>query len=352
MIARTFLNVYQTDITQSAYLVCKRGLEGMVNMSKDSEDVPIENEPISATEDTNDDENIEVTEVKEVKEIKDVKEVKEANEDDEVPKEQGELNDDDDDDDDNSSDDFGNFSDASIEQDEGPVDGDLINNYLDAIFPSNLYEDKSDPEIERKLVELVSDERPAVIYEQLVQLDTVLVPFIWNKSFIKSTLLHILRINDDAVDINPVMEEKPSDDSLFSRILNTINSNIQPTNTIMADQFKFKYIPPLTHRSLIEEEEKEQESNIPRLIAMDVDSLESNSAVSELQQYHDQLCNAIDLLYVKLKVLSKHENDLIRDKTTFENVVTNLTSHAQRLHRDEIANYNKKKKHRYSWIGR
>lgn len=260
-----------------------------------------------------------------------------------------------------SSDDFGNFSDASVENDLYNQDSTLtmsseyvVENCLNKILPNGdfILEGKTIKNDCFKLSKLIEDERPHVIYEQLVQLDPVLQPFIWNKSHIRRNLLHILRLsdNDDSAGAGGKKEEEPLNDELFKRICDTVEKNEQTaTGLFLRDNFKIDYTPPMTLKSLQREEELEQEQHIPQLLTADFTDMDEES----LRQYHDTLCQSIDFLVSKSRTLKKKQRDLLKDKTTFENVVTNLTGHTQRLQRDEIALYNKKrsKKKRFSWVG-
>ncbi|CAI4258876.1 AKH_1a_G0001880.mRNA.1.CDS.1 [Saccharomyces cerevisiae] len=260
-----------------------------------------------------------------------------------------------------SSDDFGNFSDASVENDLYNQNSTLttssesvVDNCLNKILPKGEF-DLEEETIKNdcfKLSKLIEDERPHVIYEQLVQLDPVLQPFIWNKSHIRRNLLHILRLSDNngSEGVGTKREEEPLNDELFKRICDAVEKNEQTaTGLFLRDNFKIDYTPPMTLKSLQKEEEREQEQHIPQLLMADFTSMDEES----LRQYHDTLCKSIDFLVSKSRSLKKQQRDLLKDKTTFENVVTNLTGHTQRLQRDEIALYNKKrnKKKRFSWVG-
>ncbi|AJP85816.1 BMC_2a_G0002110.mRNA.1.CDS.1 [Saccharomyces cerevisiae] len=260
-----------------------------------------------------------------------------------------------------SSDDFGNFSDASVENDLYNQNSTLttssesvVDNCLNKILPKGEF-DLEEETIKNdcfKLSKLIEDERPHVIYEQLVQLDPVLQPFIWNKSHIRRNLLHILRLSDNngSEGVGTKREEEPLNDELFKRICDAVEKNEQTaTGLFLRDNFKIDYTPPMTLKSLQKEEEREQEQHIPQLLMVDFTSMDEES----LRQYHDTLCQSIDFLVSKSRSLKKQQRDLLKDKTTFENVVTNLTGHTQRLQRDEIALYNKKrnKKKRFSWVG-
>lgn len=254
---------------------------------------------------------------------------------------------------DSDSDDFGSFSDASVEQEDLVQDQknnlDNVGKYLDQVLPmdgclprESLREDEED------LNKLIQDERPKVIYEQLVLLRTVLRPFIWDKSRIKSNLWHILRIPERTKPVQQEVGREPLNDSLFIALCKMLNDKTIPSQTVLRDQMGIAYSPPLTPVFLQEEYEKEKEKEIPGLLAIQPDE------VVDLREYHDKVCQSIDLLLERLQELHIKQADLVKDKTTFENVVTNLTGHTQRLYRDEVALYNKhknKRKNRFSWVG-
>lgn len=242
------------------------------------------------------------------------------------------------------SDDFGSFSDASFENDAEEVDQDNIAQYLDQLLPDcdGLAKSRSGPVV---LGDLLRDERPQVIYEQLVDLRTVLQPFTWDKSHLKANLWHILRIPEEKkVDRNPVAEE-PLDDSLYKQVQSLLEGTSVRTSHLLKDHFNMNYTVPLTPILLHAEEEWEQERAIPTLLAKSV------SETKDLTEYHDALCHAIDVVFVELRELNERRVGLMTDKTTFENVITNLTGHTQRLYRDEVALYNKriKKRNKFGW---
>ncbi|SJM87748.1 uncharacterized protein ZBIST_3937 [Zygosaccharomyces bailii] len=247
------------------------------------------------------------------------------------------------------SDDFGSFSDASIEEDEAQDNLASIANYLEQILPlnddlANESAHGASPELES----LIQQERPRVIYEQLVLLRIVLKPFIWEKSCIKSNLWHILRIPEKASAKTQKAGREPLNDTLFTTLCTMLHDDTIRSTAVLRDQFGLMYTPSLTPVFLQEQDEKKREEDVPELLALSPDE------VDDLQLYHDKLCQSIDLLLARLQELQIQQSDLMKDKTTFENVVTNLTGHTQRLYRDEVALYNKhkqKKKNRFSWVG-
>ncbi|CCF59888.1 hypothetical protein KAFR_0I01070 [Kazachstania africana CBS 2517] len=261
-----------------------------------------------------------------------------------------------------SDDDFGNFSDASIEdthleEDVALLTGsEVIESSINDLFGDvevNVGRDAIEQDC--KLQDLLHDERTRVIYEEIFQNRYVSPPFIWEKSHIRATMLHILGVVDPLTVQNSTKEEniefKPLDDSLFSKICKIIDetdSKISPT--ILKNSFNIKYLPKLSTLSQ-EEEQMEQEANIPNLLSLMTDKN------INLKDYHDELCHAIDLLSVRLKTLNKEQEELVESKLTLEGVVTNLSGHSQRLQRNEIAWYKKKtqqhaKWKKFSWVSR
>lgn len=239
------------------------------------------------------------------------------------------------------SDEFGNFSDASFENEDAEQD---VMKYLDQLFPDAEYTGGASKE-DFYLEQLILDERPHVIYEQVIQLRTALRPFVWKNSHMKSNLWHILRIPEEEPKKKESSDQVPLNDMFFTQLRSLImNTNIH-TNFVLREHFKITYNSPLTPASLQAIQKQEEEKEIPRLLTTPLDG------VKDLQDYHDKLCHAIDVLFVELQQLDKRQADLENDKTTFENVVTNLTGHTQRLYRDEIAIYNRrnKRKNKFSW---
>lgn len=240
-------------------------------------------------------------------------------------------------------DDFGDFEEVKDEKT-------VVQECIEELIPSmELKPEREDCELEDLFVE----ERSRIIYEQLVELRTVLHPFTWRKSHMRDHLLHVLRLDEhNATEVNA--DDELIDDSLYLRISSLLPrltaEQASASSLILRDQFKYSYAPPLTHHSIQLEEVEYQEKQIPQLLMVRPESLDKK----ELEEYHDHVCNAIDALIATLKQLELRQSNLTTDKTTFENVVTNLTGHTQRLQRDEIALYNKQRnrRKRFSWIGR
>lgn len=238
------------------------------------------------------------------------------------------------------SEDFGSFSDASFENESD--DQDEVAGYLEELLPSSTCGPlRADTAVVGVgLVGLLQDERPRVIYEQLVQLPTVLQPFNWNKSHLKSDLWHILRLPEEVQVAKPSVRGASLDDSLYKKLRALLEEGRIETTTVLRDQFKFDYSVPLAPGSL----QFEDEDEIPELLTRSKEDI-------DWPKYHDQLCNAVDDLFSKLRKLREQHASLLSDKNTFETVVTNLTGHTQRHYRNEVALYNKKikKRNKFSW---
>lgn len=289
-----------------------------------------------------------------------------------------------------SDDNFGNFSDASFENEELQTESNIVNTCLDEYFGSEPETEDStiSDDTIYKVDDLINGGRSAIIYEQLVKLQSVLQPIIWNKSALRHDLLHKLRIreddDDDDYDIlelnqygSPIKgrrkshtgyhssstgddEVLPLDDRLFTKILTLINDDammLSNDSHPLKETFKMKYVPNLAPQILQNEWLNEQEKQIPSLISKDFKDLEDMNQ-SDLQEYRDQLCNSIDVLCIKLQEINDKRQILNADKSIYENVITNLTGHTQRLYRTQLENYNKKKskskekkKKKFGWVG-
>lgn len=257
-------------------------------------------------------------------------------------------------------DDFGNFSDASFESEDNVNQSSqgMIDNALKETFSEEHTIRKDSDNDEVQLTDLLADERPNVIYHELIDTDNRDIPaFMWNQSNLRATVLHILRLKDPLIEGNKnkmrlPIEPVTLDDSLFKRIMNFVqeeNIPIKENALLLKEQFHISYLPPLTQPSLAEDYNHELKNRIPTL-------LKSQDETSS-ENYHDTLCNAIDLLIVELRSLHERQLQLETDKQTYEHVITNLSGHTQRLQRDEIAMFNRKKSqykkwHRFSWGGK
>lgn len=188
------------------------------------------------------------------------------------------------------------------------------------------------------LNELISDERPNVIYEQLVLLSVALRPFSWKKSQLRSLLLRILQIDETPEPVNVV---KQSEDKLFNELMNDYITT--ECESVMS---KLGYYGPKNM-----DKKYDEESGLIDLLSLDMAQLPRD----ELENVHDQLCAAIDQTFKQLQTYKAHQTELLKDKATFEEVITNLVGHTQRLRRGEIATYNRKHKKknlkRFSWVG-
>jgi len=275
---------------------------------------------------------------------------------------------------DDDDDDFGNFSDASFESEDTTTQSTekLVGCALDELFGHEPTHYKTgtvnsgDPD--KILAGLLADERPNVIYHQLVDSDNRDIPaFIWNRSNLRSTLLHILRLKDPQTllesstgstmnDTEKNLSLVTMDDSLYLKAMALVQDTENPVNDntlLLKERFGIGYIPQLTQPSLTADFNRELKEKIPSLLNKSIDG----NTTDDMDGYHDTICNAIDLLIVELRSLYEKQLQLENDKQTYERVITNLSGHTQRLQRDEIAMFNKKKTqykrwHRFSWGGK
>lgn len=263
---------------------------------------------------------------------------------------------------DDDDDDFGNFSDASFEDDTIKTEEDIENEEereqaqkfqcLETLFgPDPVSSSLKQDNVDIALDVLIEDERPCVIYEQLFNGRLHTSPFIWKHSHIRSAMLQVLGIKDDEEVKTRLAEQlakekaNPLDDSLYIKLCQVVEADKNNNNgntMILRDNFRYEYTPRFHQPgSTQEDQEKEEDIRVPMLLDWNKNVNESMT-VEQLKKYHDELCNMIDLQAVKLKALNHVQDNLTHDKVTFENVVTNLSGHTQRLQRDEIALYNEK----------
>ncbi|KAG0669509.1 hypothetical protein C6P45_003741 [Maudiozyma exigua] len=265
----------------------------------------------------------------------------------------------------NDDDDFGNFSDASFESENSVNESSevMIDDAINDIFgKKDIVYDNNKDDNKVELIDLLADERPNVIYHELIDSDNRNIPaFMWNQSNLRATVLHILRLKDPLIESNKnnmrlPIEPVTLDDSLFKKIMNFVQETdipVKESALLLKEQFSINYLPPLTQPSLADDYNLELKNRIPTLLKLQDN--DNNDKTSE--NYHDTLCNAIDLLIVELRSLHEKQLQLETDKQTYERVITNLSGHTQRLQRDEIAMFNRKKSqykkwHRFSWSGK
>lgn len=267
-----------------------------------------------------------------------------------------------------SDDDFGNFSDASFEPVEDVSESqEVLNDKIDRVFGEKTVDSVQHnvPATHTSVLEdLLREERPNVVYHALVDSDKRdIPPFLWNRSNLRSTMLKVLRLDQPSsgqLGTPPLVGDAaggPSatpppgiaDDQLYQKVAALAQDTdiaVGPGTQLLRDHFGIQYLPPLVQPSLAATVQRESLEGIPELLkrADDDDTL------------HDELCNVIDLVVLELRRLEETRLQLEADKKTFERVITNLSGHTQRLQRDEIAHYNKKKSrhnrwHRFSWAG-
>ncbi|SCU92737.1 LAME_0F01266g1_1 [Lachancea meyersii CBS 8951] len=196
---------------------------------------------------------------------------------------------------------------------------------------------------EHTLKELLEDERPKVVYEQLVILEPHLQPFQWRHSKLRSELLHTLQI-EDIIETPKVV--KILDRSLYESLsVHLETPEGQNNEHLIAQLLGSKLQPP-------QETHQQTPIAVSDLRSKELDSLND----SDLSVVHDQLIDAILTTCRNLREKDALRAQLIADKNTFEDLVTNLIGHTQRLRRDEIAQFNKKNRksskysRKFKWV--
>lgn len=177
------------------------------------------------------------------------------------------------------------------------------------------------PQFERKhcnLESLLEEERPKIIYEQLVLLESHLRPLKWPKSDIRLMLLRTLNIEEQ---MPQPLKPKILQDSLYVELEGNKNSL----------------------ESLGIEKLNERVSDVEVSTLLGMSSFEDMSEDS-LSIVHDQLIVAIHKVLIDINEMRTKEQELLEDKSTFEQVIINLVGHAQRIRREEIALYKKRNK--------
>lgn len=222
-----------------------------------------------------------------------------------------------------SDSDFGDFAGGD---EEGFSQSSSTDAFLDVLL-GPAQEIKAQVDESHVLAELVEEERPRVVYEHLVLWDTHLQPFAWRRSHLRALLLKTLQIEEPHEEPVGV---RALDDSLFVKIMGNLSENekIIDAGSITAS---LGLLP-------VAKDVKSEPRPCNELTALKLDILDAN----ELESIHDELLCVIDRVYHDLREQLALQNELEADKTTFEDVVTNLVGHTQRLRRDEIAAYNKK----------
>ncbi|SCU93710.1 LADA_0G04522g1_1 [Lachancea dasiensis] len=187
------------------------------------------------------------------------------------------------------------------------------------------------------LAELIEGERPKVVYEQLVLVEPHLRAFQWRHSKLRSELLHTLQIED--VPVVPKIT-KSVDTSLFDLLEPYLGAG---TDQEHKSKDISKVLGNKVHAS--EHSSPPLSSSIVQLQAKDLDDLEEE----ELTHTHDQLIDAISVVCKSILQNEELRTQLIADKEMFEDLVTNLVGHTQRLRRDEIAQFNKKNRRSFKY---
>lgn len=217
-----------------------------------------------------------------------------------------------------SDSDFGDFDQGSVHtnsEDENPNSVSTLTELIERTLGKPKF-----PDTEREVTnieQLLEEERPRVIYEQLVLLEPYLHPVKWETSNLRSLLLRTLNVEEAAPQ---AAERKILQDSLYLKL---------EENMTLSELGVKKLNSEVPHKE------------IPDLLAI---SDFSSMTEDKIKIVHDQLIDAIGHVLKDISDLNLEEKELLDDKSTFEQVVTNLVGHTQRLRREEIASYKKKNK--------
>ncbi|SCV00593.1 LANO_0F07646g1_1 [Lachancea nothofagi CBS 11611] len=235
-----------------------------------------------------------------------------------------------------SDSDFGDFEGASDSEEQLMVSPEKLLETVLGPRQAMAYTNKK-----HDLSELIRDERPRVVYEQLVVLDPHLRPFQWRHSRLRSELLHTLQIED--VPETPKVT-KVLDNALYKCLEpflgNPESGNVSGIQSILGDKLLAPERLPTPKPTALE------------LKIKDIDSLNEQ----ELSETHDQLIDALLAVCGTIHEIREVRAQLDADKEMFEDLVTNLVGHTQRIRRDEIAKYNKKNKRslkygkKFKWV--
>ncbi|SCU84602.1 LAFA_0D10880g1_1 [Lachancea sp. 'fantastica'] len=243
-----------------------------------------------------------------------------------------------------SDSDFGDFEGVAVENTEISSPIVSLEDQLNLVFGPHQTISYSDEK--HDLNELICEERPKVIYEQLVALEPHLRPFQWRHSKLRSKLLHTLQIED--IPETPKVVKK-LDPSLYERLASLLEDNQAKDDTaIIADLLGAK----LSVSVADDIHDSTTQPTIAELRSIDIDSLDTHS----LNNAHNQLIDAILTVCQEIRENDINRERLIEEKGTFEDLLTNLIGHTQRLHRDEIAEFNRKKKsgskygRKFKWV--
>ncbi|OEJ83985.1 Uncharacterized protein AWRI3579_g2601 [Hanseniaspora osmophila] len=243
-------------------------------------------------------------------------------------------------------DDFGNFSDASIDEDlnvntsqfetprlKNTNCDEQINSIIELMF-----NDTNNPEFTHEAEVLESQQsnhcdinsllspRSRIIYEQLVCLPIQEEPpLLWSNSYMRVLLYNILNIKDHDKIKHEELNTSPSK-------ISTLETNT-PINSTMFNQITELLNIKIQHH--VPETEKFEEP---------VPKFNINEMKTELLQEIRNLSNNKELLELSSELIDIKltHMELLKDKQTYEQVINNLVGHTQRLRRNEIAKYNKK----------
>ncbi|KAH3901710.1 uncharacterized protein SCODWIG_03183 [Saccharomycodes ludwigii] len=212
---------------------------------------------------------------------------------------------------------------------------DLINNYLNDLLstpnPTYKTDDPAENSTEKYTFQL--DERSTIIYQQLVCLPFQVHPFNWNQSHLRILLLQILKIKDHTLNAAAAAADKNDDNLSAINKSNAACYDEQP-NIVNSDK-----LDKLRDHTLFDK----LMQKIPTTLKNADGDVNPTTISSGICQELDIPTDIFHEYIEKLVSLQIKQANLLDIKSTYEQVITNLVGHTQRIRREEIEKYNKKK---------
>ncbi|BAP71157.1 uncharacterized protein YBL010C [Kluyveromyces marxianus] len=171
--------------------------------------------------------------------------------------------------------------------------------------------------------DLLKNEKTKKIYDSLFPDGQPLPPSQWRKEPLQRLIRQTLGM------------EEPHDEEEEEEYV------IQDLLYLKLEEDEHNTLESLGYERLNEDKEKVPSVDISELLAMQEFS---SVPLEKLTVVHDQLIDAIEKVQNEINTLKAEERELLKDKETYEELITNLVGHTQRIRREEIAEYKKKHK--------
>ncbi|CDO95361.1 unnamed protein product [Kluyveromyces dobzhanskii CBS 2104] len=173
--------------------------------------------------------------------------------------------------------------------------------------------------------DLLKNEKTKKVYDGLFPNGEPLPPVQWRKEPLKRIIMHSVDLKEPEDDIEE-HKEYIIQDLLYLKLEEQQQQSL--------DQLGYKKLNP----------EEVPDADLSQLLSyQDFDSIPE----CELPVIHDQFLDAIETVLQELEGLKTEEQELLKDKATYEELITNLVGHTQRIRRDEIADFQKKHKNKF-----